>query len=393
MTETEKPDPGSDIVDAEFDEPAVEAPGAGPAPKRHGVTTSIAWLALFVALVALAGAGYLLFDDWREGGRYADSADAVTSLRRSLDDLDEQTGDDLAELDDKLAKLAAARERDGDALETLRQDVDDFDRAAETLASLTPRVANLERSLAALQGVSVEARNTYLIAEAEYYMQIANAQLQLAGNPALASLALEQADDRLSQLGDPALTDVRRALANERAALDVMEKPDIAGVTLTLASLAQVAESLPVFDADSADDDDDTEADADLSGPRRAWNAVKGAFSGVFTYSPPSDVDRPLLTPGAAPLLRGNLALQLQAARLALLRGEQELFRQSLDDADAWLGRYFDTSAASVSGMRDTLREIRDEYQRVSPPDISGSLRALRQYRTLTDSTDPDRAQ
>ena len=34
MTETEKPDPGSDIVDADFDEPAVEAPEAAPAPKR-----------------------------------------------------------------------------------------------------------------------------------------------------------------------------------------------------------------------------------------------------------------------------------------------------------------------------------------------------------------------
>lgn len=386
MTETEKPDPGSDIVDADFDEPAVEAPEAAPAPKRGGFATSIAWLALFLALVATAGTGYLFVEDWRAGSRDADSADAIASLRRSLEDLDEQTGDDLSGLDEKLAELAAARERDGDALDTLRDDVDEFDRAAETLASLTPRVANLERSLAALQGVSIEARNTYLVAEAEYYMQIANAQLQLAGNPALASLALEQADDRLSQLGDPALTDVRRALANERAALDVMEKPDIAGVTLTLASLAQVAESLPVFDADNADEADADEEDAEASGPRRAWNAVKGAFSGVFTYSPPSDVDRPLLTPGAEPLLRGNLALQLQAARLALLRGEQELFRQSLDDADAWLGRYFDTSEAAVTGMRETLREIRDEYQRVTPPDISGSLRALRQYRALTDT-------
>ncbi len=386
MTETEKADPGSDIVDADFDEPAVEAPEAATPPKRGGIAASIAWLALFLALVATAGAGYLFFEGWREGSRDADSADAIASLRRALEDLDEQTGDDLSGLDEELAELAAARERDADALDTLRNDVEGFDRAAETLTSLTPRVANLERSLAALQGVSIEARNTYLVAEAEYYMQIANAQLLLAGNPTLASLALEQADDRLTQLGDPALTDVRRALANERAALDVMEKPDVAGVTLTLASLAQVAESLPVFDADSADEADATEDDAEASGPRRAWNAVKGAFSGVFTYSPPSDVDRPLLTPGAEPLLRGNLALQLQAARLALLRGEQELFRQSLDDADAWLGRYFDTSAAPVSGMRETLREIRDEYQHVAPPDISGSLRALRQYRALTDT-------
>ena len=107
-------------------------------------------------------------------------------------------------------------------------------------------MTNLERSVASLQGVSMDARNTYLVAEAEYYLQIANAQLQLAGNPYLASLALDQADDRLLQVGDPALTDVRRAIADEAAALEIMEQPDVAGLSLTLASLARVVESLPL---------------------------------------------------------------------------------------------------------------------------------------------------
>ncbi|MDX1516784.1 MAG: uroporphyrinogen-III C-methyltransferase, partial [Woeseiaceae bacterium] len=216
-------------------------------------------------------------------------------------------------------------------------------------------------------------------------LQIANAQLQLAGNPYLASLALAQADDRLLQLADPGLTDVRRAIANERAALDVMEKPDIAGVTLTLSSLARVADALPLRTAAGDESDDGDATDDAPSGAARAWGAVKGAFTGLVKHTPPGDIDAPLLTPDAEPLIRSNLALQLQAARLALLRGERSIFDQSLDDASAWLQTYFDTGSEPVSSALTTLSEIREDYAVSAPPDISGSLRLLRQYKALTE--------
>jgi uroporphyrin-3 C-methyltransferase len=118
----------------------------------------------------------------------------------------------------------------------------------------------------------------------------------------------------------------------------------------------------------------------DSSGFQRAWLTIRNAVTGLVSYTPPGEADAPLLAPNAEPLVRSNLALQLQAARLALLRGEQGIFDQSLDDADAWLGQYFDVSEASVSGARQTLAEIRADYQRTAPPDISESLHLLRQY-------------
>ena len=125
----------------------------------------------------------------------------------------------------------------------------------------------LEASQAALQGISTGARNAWLVAEAEYYMQLANAQLQLAGNAYLATIALSMADERLVQLADPALTDVRRAVADELAALEGLDKPDIEGVTLTLASLARVIESLPIRTAQAVGDES-REPDPELKGCR-----------------------------------------------------------------------------------------------------------------------------
>lgn len=387
MSETTNQNPKS-VVDAEFDEPAYEPEAAAepPAKRRSGATTSIAWLALFLGLAAIAGVGYLFLEDWRAARAAGAGDDALEALRRDADERFESTHAALSENGERLDEIVARVEENSDAIESLEEAIDDSRSQAAALESVTPRLARLERSLADLQGISVDARNNFLLAEAEYYLQIANAQLQLAGNAELAALALEQADDRLSELGDPALTDVRRALADEMAALDVMDKPDIAGVTLTLGSLAQVVDSLPVRGPDAAERGDPAVAEEDGGALSRAWASVREAFSGAFDYTAPADPDRPLLTPGSEPLIRSNLALQLQAARLALLRGEQDLFRQSLEDADSWLAAYFDDSTAPVRSARETIRELRDEYRSADKPDISESLRLLRQHRTLAES-------
>ncbi len=314
--------------------------------------------------------------------------DALNARIGALDDL-------LASQRGDIDALGSADNGLNSSIRSLRGDLDE---RASLFDSLPPRMTSLERSVASLQGVSIDARNTYLVAEAEYYLQIANAQLQLAGNPYLASLALEQADDRLLQLGDPALTDIRRAISDERAALEVMEKPDLAGATLTLGSLAQVVDSLPLrpgagSEEAGAEGDPAVEGDEAPSGLRRAWNAVTDSMSGAVTITPPSEGLPALLLLEAEPLIRANLSLQLQAARLALLRGEQQVFEIGLDDADTWLELYFDTDNPQVESVQRTLASIRVDYSSAAPPDISTSLRLLRQYKLLSESASSAAAQ
>ena len=368
------------LADAVFDEaPAEDTPEPAAPRAKRSAAGSVAWLALFLSLITVAGVGYLVLEKLRAEGSAAESEQRVDSLSGRLSSADTA----LAELGGAIGALETADSRNASAIGTLERELS---QRTDLFDSLPPRMSALERSVANLQGVSIDARNTYLIAEAEYYMQIANAQLQLAGNPYLASLALEQADDRLLQLADPALTDVRRALADERAALEVMEKPDIAGVTLTLASLSRVVESLPMRTPESAAAAaEDPLIEEGQSGLSRAVDAITGAFSGAITITRPDEAQLALLTPEFEELARANLALQLQAARLALLRGEQQVFEQSLDDADAWLELYFDTNSEPVRGARQTVLDIRGDYSRVAPPDISQSLQLLRQYQTLSE--------
>jgi uroporphyrin-3 C-methyltransferase len=335
-----------------------------------------------VALAALLGVLYLAWQGRDIGTEQADTGAAVASLSDNVDEALQSLAD-LREGIDNLDDSDADIERD---LSSIERQIEDL---RENYESVPARLAALETAMSSLQGISTGVRENWWLAEAEYYLQIANAQLQLAGNPRLASEALRFADERLRRLGNPALSDVRRALTGELQMLDAMETPDIEGITMRLASLADAVASLPIGDDVARAASDIPPVDPDAGPVDRAWASLKAAFGDVVSIRRTDEAVRPLLSPDARYFLRANLALQMQTARLALLRGEQTVFEQSLEDAEGWLRRYFDRDSAAVQSTLATLAEIRDEYTIGDPPDISESLRLLRQYRTMAGAREP----
>jgi uncharacterized protein HemX len=252
---------------------------------------------LFLALLTLAAVGYMIVEERRTRAVEEASSDSFERLAGRID----QSQQSLSSLDDSVDDLVSSDEALESRIAGLQRELE---QRADMLDSLPGRMSNIENSVAALQGASAGARDTWLLAEAEYYMQIANAQLQLGNNPRLAMLALEMADERVVQMANPALTDVRRALAEELAALEAMEKPDLEGATLTLASLARVVDSLPLRAASGRPGATGDTPDEEQGAAERAWSSVKEAMSGLVKVTPPDEETRALLTPDAAHLIR-----------------------------------------------------------------------------------------
>ena len=368
----------AEAVDAGPAQPADEEPAA--AAWKHATSRLsglIAWGALAASLIALAGTFWLSRSRGDVETLAARNDASLATLEASLS----ATRDSLDSIGGRLDELA-------DSADTLRRETRDLERNLEQrlrqYESFPGRLANLEATQAALQGISVGNRDTWLIAEAEYYLQLANAQLQLAGNPHLAMMALRLADERILKLANPALNGVRQAISDELQALEVMDAPDVDGITMTLSSLAGVVDSLPLRQELGLPDAGTAAMDEELSGTDRALASLKRTFGGIVSVRRTDEVVKPLTAPEAQYFLRANLSLQLQAARLALLRGEQSIFETSLDDAAAWIEEYYDTSTAPVQSALDTIGEIRNSLFSVTPPDISLSLSLLRQHVVLS---------
>ncbi|HEX7061227.1 MAG TPA: uroporphyrinogen-III C-methyltransferase [Woeseiaceae bacterium] len=365
------------------EEPGRAAPAAADVPRaRRRLAGAIALLALLVALATAAGLGWLVWsgrgeDATAAAGRRATDA-ALEDLSRRIDELDAALAA-LGERADGFDRSARDRAEREDELTA------SLDALRERMQSLPPRVASLESAVASLAGISSGSRRAWLLAEAEHYMEIANSELQLAGDPEQALLALRFAEERIRSLEDPALTGVREALANEIRAVDAMETPDVAGVTMTLASLADHVASLPLAQDVARREQEAAVPGKQASGFARAMASVKAAFSDVVSVRRSDEEVRPLLSPEAEYFLRENLALRLQIARLAVLRGEQGVLDQALADVHDWLQRWFDLDSRAVQSALGTIEEIGKADWSVTPPDISTSLRLLRELRERRD--------
>ncbi len=404
----DKTDNGDDAADELASDAAFDADDvvAAPPSKPSKLPLLVSLVALVAALAALGVTGLQMGSDEPvvadngSAAQLAELADRITAgdSRAADSQATLQTlRQSVATLEQRIAQLAASDdvvESDVDALERR------FQQQITAIESVPARVASIERSMSTLRGISTGARDAWLLAQAEYYLQVANSELQLANNPDVAVKALEMADERLLTISDPGLTDVRRTLSAELRALESMPKPDIAGAAVTLASLARVVDTLPIrrqlltkqpAESDGAYPEGAEPENAEaLSGTDRAMATLRDAFSSIVSVRRTDEEAVPLIAPEAVYFLRANLSLQLQAARLALLRGNQTLFGQSLDDVEVWLRDYYDMESTPVRSALATIDEVRTGMLIEPAPDISESLRLLRQYIAFVNAGQPE---
>ena len=365
------------LAETPHDEPPPEEPrGTTTALAARRGTPLVAWLALLLALLALALTAW----QWQDGGG-GDDPEAAAAFAARLSSAENRSAEANRTLDELREEIAALTSQQALVAGELAQLARDAGERRDLVESLPGRVENVESALGAMQGIAAGSRADWLLSEAEYYLQLANAQLQLGRNPTLAAYGLELADERVRQLSDPVYTPVRRALAREIQALRALAATDTEGVSLRLAGISETIDELPLAARIEpvGTSDDTLPAPAGEGRLARAWQAVTNVASDLVSVRRTDEAVTPMLSPEASYFLRTNLALKFDVARLALLRGEAQEYTQSLDDAADWLSRYFDVESEAVRSTLASIAELRDTDVRVQFPDITQSLRLLRE--------------
>ena len=340
--------------------PAAEAPRtAVPAPRAPFGSA----LALVLALVAIAVTG-MLWWQYREFYVSLDQNDVVTGQQ--------------------LDRVRAEQRALQDGLKSAHDDVETLRQRAATLGDridlLPGRFAELERRLDAVQGGSFEARSALLRTEAEYYLGVANTELALGRRWDNAITALQLADGRLAELGSPELAPVREEIASELIALRAVKLPDIEGMMFSLGRLAARAGELPMrADVAVARAAAASSAAEPEPGLARLWAAVKNMLLGLVRIERRDEPVAHALSAAERELGRRELEIEIEVARTAALRADQQSFRSALDAAVTLLQRDFDTDSGEVAGALALLREMRGLDVDPKRPDIGASLVKLRE--------------
>ncbi len=343
-----------------------QSAGATPPPGKRRPSgrvpaTLIGILALVIALAALAGS-YLGWE--RQGEVRHELAAKIGEFPSALAQLESRVG----RLGDEIESLAPKLEAG------LRGELDAFD----------------ERLTALHERMNRTAAPVHAPADIEHLLLIANDSLILQHDVTTALAALQAADERLRALGDPAFAETRRRLAREIGDLQSMPRPDIAGAAFAITGLQQSLESLTLESLRSPTGARRASSPASALGEagsgigdeagwrtmlRELWTKL-GSLVVIRRSDEPED---PLIGPEQWIFLNLNLRLKLESARIALLSRDAGIFRHHIDIAHDWLSRYYDDRDPKVAAMLGRLDGLRQLDIDPGAPDISDSLKALRE--------------
>lgn len=251
------------------------------------------------------------------------------------------------------------------------------------IARLEDQINQATGQYATLNGMYQELtknRADWLLSEVEHTLAIASQELQLTGNVNATSVALEGINSRLAQFDRPQLIGLKRALGKDLETLKALPHLDSVGLTVKLDRLLLSVDHLPlVVDQHQLDT---TLSKKALPADRPWWERLIGDIShslGELVHI--RRMDKPealLLSPEQAFFLRENLKLRLLDARLALHQRDGATFQADLAAAQSYVTRYFDRSAEPTRQWLATLGEFGNAPLDVKLPDLSGSLKAVR---------------
>jgi uroporphyrin-3 C-methyltransferase len=264
------------------------------------------------------------------------------------------------------------------------------------IAAQNEQLAALQRELAALtrrvednaNPVTTSSRDL-LFAEAEGLLRLARERLLAARDVAGAVRLYLAADELMQQLDDGAAFSVREVLARELGTLRALPEVDVQGLYTRLAALAARIDGFRV----QSDATADFSVDAAATNPpaEDSWyTGISAALDRYFVVSRQDGPVQPLLGNEQQFLIRRGIQLQLEQARLALLRGQTQIWQTALSEAEAGSARWLaDEGNSNLAQLLAELRELQATAIITDIPALDNTLRVLQQVLQSATGTTP----
>lgn len=358
-------------------EPATEI---APSKSGSGTATAFIFLAIVFSLAA-AGITFLLSQKLEQ--TRAEASQQLENTRNNLSQLTVKVNGDmngqLMNLSDKMASMGADQQQ-------FQAQVSEQQKMTEAL-SKKMELSNQQmlQSIDVLFKQKGRERIGWVLEEVEYLLLVANHSLKLQHDVATAIAALEAADARLLDTGDPGTIEIRTQIRDEIQTLKALQQPDIVGMAASLSSIIKVTGNLPIKYTQVNTKQKvatlaEKKASQDAGTLEQASKEFLQELRTLVVFRQLNEKPKPLMTPKQKFFLQQNLQLKLETARRALLMGQQTLFSDSLQEAIGWLQEYFDTEVPQVQQVLDELVKLQKMTITSTMPDISRSIKVLRSY-------------
>ena len=323
-------------------------------------------LALLFALAALGVGSYGAYTSY-----------LITQQNQSATDSLSELSTELRRVEDQLVGLQSSQVSPEDLINA---ELESF--AAQQNEARSEIEARVAASISELSQQIGTTSEDWLLAEAEYLLRLANQRVLMEDDVAGAISLFEAADKIINDAEGVVAFSLREAIANDVAALRAISSADIDGIYVQLGA---VAKQIPLLEQKQLVFEPEVPEFVATEGELTFWQSLVQLTERVLTrvaslvdYRLGGEVITPILPAKEEYYLKQNLLLKVQLGQLGLLRGDQEIYAQSLADATAWVRDHFDPAEARTISIIATLESLSALQIEREIPDVSSSLREIR---------------
>ncbi len=387
--ETETPDTDMDtattddtVAEQPEQEPessdAAAEPDSGQKQAQDDPKKSRSWigvLAFFLAICALIVAGY--------------GYQKIQLLQSETATLKSTTNGLNSSLESNLQQSVAAASKAGKQATAASGQIKSLQAELATQqGNVNEMQDRLTRSMKQISQIGTNKRKDWLLAEVEYLLRLANQRVLMEKSPVGALALLQSSDQILKETDDVSIYNVRKAIANDIAALEAVPKLDSDGIFLKLAALNEQVSKLNLVSIANKRELPEMltkvtpEAVTETLNQdiKTSWNQAMDKLGKLVVIQHRDEPIEPLLSPQQVYFLQQNLHLMIEQAQLSLLQGHQGSYDASLEKASNWVSRYFEAEDSTTQAILKGLKDLASVQVSPPLPDISSSLKALKAY-------------
>ena len=353
MTEKAKPKKPAVKTKVAAQKPVAKETPAKKPKSSFGFFKAFARMLLIVFIILATSAGWLFWKDWQIQTRAVESNELMIASLKSSIDFTKNQSQTAIEQQQIQQKTAAMYQRQ--------------------MQNIELRVNAQGKRLVELSSTT---RSDWLLAEAEYLARLAKQRLQTERSIESSLALLESVDAILTQIDDPNLLAARTAVAEDITSLRLVSDVDREGIYLELQALAANIEILTLVElhkpAVLAEKPVEIMDNTQLS----VLDKFLMDLSSLIRIRQRQNPIEPMLQPEEQRIVRRNMQMIFEQAQVALLREEQGIYQATLEKAQNYLQRFFqsNTSTEAVSRRLAVLLETSIIQQL---PDIHRSLDAI----------------
>lgn len=360
MTEQDKPkskpkpkQPTKDTKIADK-KPVVKTKPEKKSKSGSGFLKALVRMLVIVFVIGATSAGWIFWKDWQLKTQAVDSnTSVISSLKSSISSSKNQSQ----------ALMEQQRQQQKLALQLDNQ-----------LQNIELRVNTQGKRLVELGSTT---RSDWLLAEAEYLARLAQQRLQTERRVKSPLALLQSVDAILTQIDDPNLLQARGTVAADITSLRLIPDVDREGIYLELQALASSVEKLLLNELAKPQESVQQPLEKPSQQPNQSvLDDFLADLSGLVRVRQRQQPIEPILLPREEQIVRLNMQMIFEQAQISLLREEQKIYQVTLEKAQYYLQRFFQSNSSSQM-VSQRIAVLQDTSIIQQLPDIYGSLDAI----------------